>query len=176
MSATRNARQWEPVVAPVQSAYLGKRTPEALRAVVAQFDVEANPRYRKTTDGRTWCNIFCWDVTSALGCEVPHWVEKEDGTRGELNVNATVDWLTIRGPDHGWREVDERDAAAHAGQGGPALAIWRNPNPKASGHVAVLLPPRGETRIAQAGRRNFAEGTLRAGFGDHGPVRFFVHS
>jgi hypothetical protein len=158
---------WKPVRAPLQNAP-GKRSPEALRAVLAQFDVVTAKRYLPTASA-TYCNIFAWDATSALGAEIPHWV----GGR-ELNANATLGWLESSGPANGWREVDELEACGFASLGKPAVAIWRNPTGK-SGHVAVLLPPGPGTRIAQAGATNLFDAPLAQGFGKAKPIRFFAH-
>lgn len=171
MSDLCNTRRWESVDAPVRGAP-GARSPAILRAVVAQLDPAGNPRYQPGGPGVTWCNILLWDVTRALGCEVPHWL---DEPRRELNVNGTLDWLELTGPEAGWREVDERDAARRSSAGYPVVALWRNPS-GAHGHVAVLLPARaGELRIAQAGRHCLYDAPLREGFGAVQPIRFFTH-
>lgn len=172
MSGLHNIRQWEPVTAPLQNRP-GERSPSALRRVLEQFEVRTNPRYAPTATS-TYCNIYVWDCTRALYAEIPHWVE--DPKRRELNVNATMKWLEEHGKAHGWHEVDETVAVAHADIGGPAVAIWRNPNPRRSGHIAMLLPSRGRgVRIAQAGRRNLFDVTLPMGFGRVEPIRFFAH-
>lgn len=152
-----------------------RRSPEALRAVLAQFQVETSPRYRPG-DGSTYCNIFMWDATRALGCEVPHWVG-EEGDRRELNCNNTVGWLELHGPAAGWREVkDAETAGIHASAGGPALVIWRNPAPGKPGHVAMFLPSSGvEPRIAQAGARCLFDVPLDE-FGVVHGRRYFVHA
>ena len=170
-----NPRQWEPVDAPVTNPH-GKRSPHVLRAVVAQFDVLHNPRYRRTSSA-TWCNIFSWDVTRALCAEIPHWIIDPTlpAGRRELTANGTLDWLELIGPDAGWREFDARDAAEAGKDGHPTVAIWRNPTGR-SGHIAVLLPGHGdEIRIAQAGARNLYDAPLRDGFGAVQPIRFFSH-
>lgn len=173
-----NIRQWEPVEAPLRN-FEGQRDPDKLLAVVAQFEVESNPRYQATKDA-TFCNILLWDVTRALGAEIPHWVNHQGAPVGmhqgaELTCNTTIPWLKNHGKSYGWEEVDAEQASEHAAKGGPAIAIWAN---KAGpGHVAIILPPvNGHMRIAQAGRHNFFNGSLRAGFGAHGPVRFFIHA
>ena len=47
--------------------------------VINQFAVQYNPRYGEVyVDGvlkKTNCNIFVWDVTSAMGALIPHWVD-----------------------------------------------------------------------------------------------------
>lgn len=166
MSNLQNPKQWEPTDAPVKNAP-GERSPGALRAVLAQFDVAKNPRYQRTPTS-TFCNIFAWDATRALGCEIPHWVESP---RHELNVNATVEWLEIVGPEAGWKELDKLDATLCASTGRPTVAIWKNPTGK-SGHIAMLLPT---GRIAQAGAQCLFDVPLAQGFGVVKPIRFFSH-
>jgi hypothetical protein len=172
----QNTRRWEPVLAPLQNAP-GARSPEKLRAVLGQFDVAHNPRYLRTPEA-TYCNIFAWDASSALGAEIPHWIPDRTcpGGRRELNCNATLSWLEIVGPSAGWRELEIRDAAANAAEGLPTVALWKNPTGK-PGHIAMLLPGRTveELRIAQAGARNLFDAPLREGFGTVKPIRFFSH-
>ncbi len=174
--------QWRPCV-PLLCSSPDRRDPELLVQVAQQFDVERSPRYQPSA-GRTWCNIFLWDVTSALGAEVPHWVDllgkpvSPGPLARELSANATVGWLEQDGPAHGWTECDEAGARQAAREGRPAVAVWANPVPSHSGHVAVVLPdadPYDAAQIAQAGAVNFCGGPLYRGFGSIKP-RFFQHS
>lgn len=164
---------WEPCLPAVWNGP-GERSPEALRAVAAQFDVEHHPRYavRDTTgDGKpdTFCNIFLWDVTTALKASVPHW----HGGR-ELSANAVCDWLASFGNVLGWYEGNRGAAHRAAGDGMPVVAAWKNER-GGSGHVALLLPPAGdELRIAQAGKRCLWDVPLERGFGALVP-RFYLH-
>jgi hypothetical protein len=153
------------------------RSPERLREVCAQFEVEREPRYqpRDTSgDGRqdTHCDAFVGDCTRALGCEIPQW----DKGR-ELSANGMIDWLAgSRGQLYGWRRCDGRDAMRYAAAGCPVVACWRNP--AGSGHVAMVLPPGldGTLRIAQAGRRCLWDVTLADGFGRWAKdAIFFAH-
>ena len=103
----------------------------------------------------TWCNIFVWDVTCAMGAEVPHYVDEAGRTERvgegvEVTANATARWLETYGAAQGWREEGEREAARAAEAGMPALAVWHNTS--GHGHVAVVVPGRnGKLHIAQAG-------------------------
>lgn len=49
------------------------RTRATYDNVVNQFAVGSNPRYAQR-NGNTYCNIFAWDVMSAMGATLPHWV------------------------------------------------------------------------------------------------------
>lgn len=149
--------------APIQG---DPRNPSAdtYNRVIDQFDVETNPRYAQNHQGKgeTYCNIFAWDVTRAMGAEIPHYVQSVEsgipsaGTDGqELDANATNDWLNQHGADYGWREVSAEEAQALANQGYPTVASWKNPGD--IGHIAVVRP--GELtdagpEIAQAGGVN----------------------
>ena len=46
------------------------RSPEHLRQVLAQFDL-SDSRYAADKTG-TKCNIYAWDASRALSCELPH--------------------------------------------------------------------------------------------------------
>jgi hypothetical protein len=103
-----NPKRWEPLDAPIKNAP-GARSPEKLLAIAAQFDVEVNPRYERTVSS-TFCNIYAWDVTRAMGAELPHWIHDNGdiGTLGhdrETTCNSLIAWLENHGPRHGWTEV-----------------------------------------------------------------------
>ena len=56
------------------------RSPALLDRLIEQFDVENSARYTPHKHGGdTYCNIFVWDVTSALGAEIPHYVDAQTG-------------------------------------------------------------------------------------------------
>jgi hypothetical protein len=176
-----NRPRWMPVDAPATSV-AAARSPDALLAVVAQFEVASAARYQPGGHGHateTCCNIFAWDVTRALGAEVPHWVDDAGrpvaaGHGREMSANATVRWLETHGAAHGWREGTATEAEVAAASGAPVLAVWLNPD--GHGHVAVVVPAPegGGLHIAQAGASCFDSGPLAQGFGDR-PVRFFIH-
>lgn len=181
-------RQWEPVVADLRGSE-SNRAPDLLNRIVAQFDVMNQVRYAAVRDAvtqrlKTWCATFVWDVTSAMGCEIPHWIANPDQKmvgavpRVEINANKRHEWLKTEGPTFGWLQVEEGDARAHANGGCPAVASWLNET-GGPGHEAVLKPrAQGSveaTYIAQAGAHNFAYALLSAGFGSYKP-RFFIHA
>lgn len=149
-------------------------TTARLNAIIDQFNVAGHPRY-KPLAGKTFCNIFLWDFTSAMGCEIPHWMDDECkpcavGSGRETAANLII---TLLGEgEWGWRESTEPDIDANAGM--PTIACWHNPS--GPGHVAVVRP--GSTRerivVAQAGRVCAERLSLRAAFGSK-PVRFFTH-
>ncbi len=167
--------QWEPLNAP-ETNDASNRSAYNYFKVIEQFKVAESERYAR---GKvTYCNIYVWDVTRAMGAEIPHWVIKNDptgesavGPDGNFTVaredcidgnkcreeraNDLVGWLNANGKAHGWQRVDARMAQEMAGGGHPAIAIWENTDPKAPGHVAMVRPGsvgdrRGDA-ISQAG-------------------------
>ena len=153
------------------------RSPQALEQACQQFDVEHNPRYRPQA-GKTFCNIFIWDVTRALSCEIPHWVTSEGepapvGKGKELRANDMHGWFLGAGRRHGWEPCVRRETQMHAEAGQPVVALWVNPM-GGPGHVALVLDA--AFNIAQAGTRNFVGQSLLYGFGPVGTVHFFYHS
>lgn len=166
------------------------RSPSQLQAVVAQFDVEHHPRYR-SREGKTFCSTFAWDVSRAMGCELPkdygltETVTRVDSTaprdvvvKHERTINELIDWLHSGASINvGWRLCNEATAVAAAAAGKLALVLWKNPKGP-TGHVAVVMPtPAGETgtRIAQAGAKCFSFGPLHDGFPAILPLEFSCH-
>lgn len=163
---------WVPIDVPSAKLPLG---PDKHRHVLKDLQVEKSNRY-KARDGQTWCNIFLWDYTRAMGCEIPHWVNPDGSpaevSKGrELNANGIVSWLNQHGPRYGWVNADRRTAFDAAERGHVVALGWHSGSGK-PGHVAVLLP---EGTIAQAGRRNFVGETIEQGFGKL-PVQFWIQS
>jgi len=161
---------WQPASSRYTST-VGRRSADSLSQVLSQFNVESAERYRPNRNGKTYCNIFVWDATRALGCEIPHYVDKASGNPRaypdvagayELDANGTCDWLAQRGTDFGWREVSAAAAQYYANTGYPTVSAWRNESGRA-GHVAMVCPsqdgaynPKRGVTVAQAGGNNFA--------------------
>lgn len=170
--------RWLPVNAPLRGAL--PRTRGQLLAVVAQFDLEHAPRYQPER-GLTFCNIASWDITRALGAEIPHWVSPAGdavtpGKGIELSANLTLDWLQIHGARRNWTPCSRDEAADRAEGGYPTVAVWQNPRPKSPGHIAVVVPSidAGVLHVAQAGSRCFTSEPIARGFGAAIPI-FFTH-
>lgn len=168
-------QQWLAAQPPVQCP----RSAALTHILVRQFSVDRNVRYAKTTDGRTWCNIFVSDVTASMGCEIPHWVTAagrptthtdKDNQARELTANQMQDWLLEMGAKFGWRQVPHGEAIQRADAGFPTVASWKNP--KGPGHIAMVMPG---GQIAQAGAVNFSLGQLEYGFGTGKEILFFTH-
>lgn len=150
----------------------GDRSVANYSNVINQFAVANNRRFLPR-DGYTYCNIFAWDVTRAMGAEIPHWVTADGRPTGvgqgrELNANATDQWLAKHGANYGWHRVSAAEAQTLANQGKPAVAVW-NSGSGSPGHVAMVRPgtydPAEGPTIAQAGGQNYNLTTVRVGFG-----------
>lgn len=171
---------WIPWDAAGVRSDAGHRAPEALEAVVQQFDVRRCFRYQPVGN-TTYCNVFAWDVTRSMGSEVPHWVDDvgspvAPGKGRELAVNGTVLWLEHVGARYGWTSTDEYGARTAANRGEPSLVTWSNPT-GGHGHVAVVVPsPTSETLIAQAGTRCFYGLPVASGFGKDKQLLWWTHA
>lgn len=156
--------QWRPLTKMMTNAP-GDRSQESLRAVIDQFGLATSARYAPR-DGLTFCNIFSWDVTRALGCEVPHWWDA-DGKRRELTANETLR-LMRGGAFPGWQMCAPAMIADIACTGAPVLAFWLNGF--GPGHVALVAPVEvkywRDAMVAQAGRV-CGEMRIDKAFGDH---------
>ena len=173
-----------PLNAPLTNGS-GNRSAFNYFKVIEQFDVEKSARYEPGS--RTYCNIFVWDVTRAMGAEIPHWIIKKDNNGGsavdsggaytvdrkdrkEMLANETVGWLHEHGKTHGWKRIDARMAQQMANEGHPSIAIWENPDPGIPGHIAVIRPgSAGDERggaISQAGGLVLDASHIETGFTD----------
>lgn len=181
-NGTTSMSRGRPVDAPVTSD-ASSRDPRLYDSVLNQFAVGNNQRYTRTSSD-TFCNIFVWDATKAMGAEIPHWVDANGNPAAvaapgshELNANGVANWLESNGNQHGWRAVSAEEAQNWANSGKPAVAAWDS-NSSNPGHVAMVRPgeyssANGPT-IAQAGGNNFNEGTAKQGFGNRSVV-YWVH-
>ena len=66
----------------------GNRSAANYNAVLDQFSVGNNPRYARR-NGNTYCNIFVWDATRAMGAEIPHWVDQQ-GRPAEVGAREAL--------------------------------------------------------------------------------------
>jgi hypothetical protein len=162
----------------------GARDRSTYSQLIDQFAVGNNPRY-KPGDGKTYCNIFVWDVTRAMGAEIPHWVDNHGNIAvpfgsgaNEININGGVDWMKNHGvEDHGWQSVTAQQAQDAANDGRLAVVLWKNQT-GGHGHTAVVRPGELTTKgaaIAQAGAHNFNLGHVVNGFGSISSLLYFCH-
>lgn len=181
---------WIPVTPAVTNS-VGKRSVEAYNSVIDQFNVTTHPRY---TPGKyTYCNIFAWDVMSAMGVELPQRVDRQTneprlfpdvkGTT-ELNANGMAKWLENYGTQYGWVEVSAKEAQQAANRGEPTVTAWNNPG--GIGHFQVVRPTRGNDAysyntgvyVAQAGGSNFDYKTAASVYGQGkamDKIKYYTH-
>jgi len=177
---------------PAITSNESNRSAALYRQVIDQFQVETNPRYEvnKKGHGDTYCNIFMWDVTSAMGAEIPHYVDSQTGapktypdTKGasEMSANSIYNWLHEHGSNYGWFEVTPEQAQALANQGRPVVTAFKKTG---HGHVQVVCPSkdglyddkRGVT-IAQAGRNLTSYRPITSIYNASLPkVKYFAHA
>ncbi|MFA5675712.1 MAG: hypothetical protein WDA65_04235 [Christensenellales bacterium] len=156
-------------VTPAIYSFPYNRSASLYNRVIAQFSVETNPRYEVNKKGRgdTYCNIFVWDVTSAMGAEIPHYIDPKTGApmkypnvsgARELSANGTYNWLHQYGEKYGWYQVSAQEAQMLANTGRPVVASLKRSG--MSGHIQIVCPsadglydPKRGVMIAQAGRR-----------------------
>lgn len=158
---------WKPVTPGITSNAFN-RNPQLYTNVIKQFSVETNGRYEVNKNGwnDTYCNIFVWDVTKAMGAEIPHYYDPNTGAPMQypnvdgglqMTANRMHNWLFKHGEEYGWYQVSAEQAQAMANQGRPAVTVLKNNG--GHGHVQAVCPSddlsynekRGVT-IAQAGR------------------------
>ncbi len=157
------------------------RNPMVYSNVINQFAVEHNKRYAPKGND-TYCNIFVWDVTKAMGVEIPHVIDKDGNSipwksgEDEQLVTEMITWLDTHGKDKGWRKATALEAQEMANNGHPAIAIQAN---YPHGHVAVVRPGQYDEKkgpcIAQAGASNFNNTTVSVGFRSTRDVEYYVN-
>ena len=142
-----------------------------------------------TDDGKhTHCSQFAAAACDRLGI----YLLRPPEHKGTLLANAQFDWLpSAEGKAKGWSPVKDGIAAQElANRGTLAVAIFKNPDPKKSGHIAIIRPStKGDAEIksegpqvTQAGGTNMTSGTLKHGFGNHpgafrnNEIAFFSHA
>lgn len=138
-------------------------------------------------DGRhTHCSQFAAAACEKLGVYLLH--PPEHGS--VLLANAQFDWLPEKGRAKGWIPVADGVAAQdHANKGEIVVAVYKNGNPKKSGHIAIIRPgvktpeeiAKAGPDVIQAGGHNYEHATLKQGFANHpdgfakGLIRFYAH-
>ncbi len=176
---------------PAITSDIYDRDADLYRAVIEQFSVETNKRYAVNKKGKndTYCNIFVWDVTSAMGAQIPHYYDagtgqpltsQDEGAR-EMTANGIYNWLHEFGDEYGWYEVSSEEAQGLANSGRPVVTVLYNES--GHGHVQVVCPSkfgiydekRGVT-IAQAGRTLTSYGHITDIYNASLPrVSYFAH-
>jgi len=136
----------------------------------------------------THCSAFAAAVADRLGI----YLLRPPEHKQELLANAQYKWLEEDGKAKGWEEVASAiEAQARANEGELVVVVFRSPDPKKPGHIAVVRPTvmtveeldaTGPT-VIQAGRDNHVSTTVREGFKHHAGawdetgkgVKFYAH-
>ncbi|MGI6152212.1 MAG: hypothetical protein ACOYJB_00065 [Christensenellaceae bacterium] len=122
----------------------GERAADSYRAVIDQFNVELNRRYNPGGTSVVPENVFVWDVTRAMGAEIPYYINSSTGAPAAVgagtaaNANAENDWLNTYGAAYGWTKVSAEDAQRYANSGMPAVASYKSA--AGDGHMMVVSP------------------------------------
>lgn len=132
------------------------------------------------------CSAFAAAAAEKLGVYLLHPPEHS----ADLLANAQQDWLRTAGTNFGWQAVNSPlEAQQLANKGQLVVVTCKNPNPDASGHIAVVRPSIKSDaeiqaegpQIIQAGGHNYTSTSTKLGFGNHkgafekGELLYFVH-
>lgn len=169
---------------------VGNRSAKAYNNVIQQFNVETNSRYTPYKNGSTYCNIYVWDVTSAMGAEIPHRTDSNGDIADSktsnvkyMTANAMYDWLGNKGKEYGWKEVSAEEAQKYANMGCPSVAAWKNP--KGHGHIQMVVPSKDGSynqskgvAISQAGSKVIEYGYITDVYSSKrlNDIKYFVHA
>ncbi len=129
-------------------------------AIVETLNSPENPIYQKT-GGDTFCNIYAYDVVTALGGYLPRlwWtdameakiesgetqeadvaVKYDGGVTHEMRANMLNDWMNDHGSEFGWVKAASMEAAQTAANDGNIVIILAsNKVADKPGHVNVIL-------------------------------------
>ena len=139
------------------------------------------------TGKHTHCSQFAAAACDKLGIYILR--PPEHGS--VLLANAQYDWLPKEGKDKGWTPVADGVAAQDlANRGQVVVAVYQNPDPKKSGHIAIIRPGNKTPEqiaaegpdVIQAGGTNYTSTSLKRGFANHpdafpkGEIRFYAHA
>lgn len=160
---------WKAVQAPVQSQQ-AHRTKALYTRVVQQFGIRENPRYADDGPGKIRGHIFVWDVSRAMGCEIPHFLGAK-----ELTLAQTCDWVRHEGPMRGWKRALDGEAVMRANEGKMVVALPREQRIKFIAIVVPQAPPTdGSPRLMGIGLRREAAAHPRDLFGSK-PIDCYYH-
>ncbi|MBK9452546.1 MAG: hypothetical protein IPN95_24590 [Bacteroidetes bacterium] len=130
-------------------------------ALVETLDSPDNDLYA-AGDGKTYCNIYAYDMVTAMGAYLPRlwWTETTEtqikngelkdteitqkygaGVTREMNANSLNTWMRSNGKEFGWVQAASMQTAQESANSGHVVIILAsNANASKSGHVNVILP------------------------------------
>lgn len=129
---------------------------------------------REVTDNKahTHCSAFA----AAVGLKLDIYLLRPPDHSATLLANAQYDWLAGDGAAQGWKPVKTMTAAQErANEGELVVAVYKESDPKKSGHIAIVRPEvksrdaiaKEGPQIIQAGMENFNSTSLKEGFRHH---------
>lgn len=141
-----------------------------------------------TDDGKhTHCSQFAAALCEHLGV----YLLRPPEHSAVLLANAQYDWLPGKGLEAGWLPVANGAAAQDlANRGVLVVAVYKNGDPKKSGHIAIVRPGQKTAAelaeegpdVIQAGGHNYNRTSLKRGFANHptafrnGEITFYSHA
>ncbi len=173
----------KPLDAPVTNTK-EERTAINYYNILAEFRVETALRYQPK-DGKTYCNIYAWDVANAMDIILPHYLTQDlkSADAGSYYYTASANvyacFLETRGLEYGWKPVEAKEAQERANLGYMTIGVWKNTNAAVddngvsahypSGHIVLIRPqPTGSIYqkskgpyIAQAGSYNTMNANIK---------------
>ncbi len=162
-----------PILLPLVVGCVGQRSAQRTNDVTAQFNLKHDPRY-VPAEGLTFCNIWAWDFSRAMGAEVPHWVDGREMTANEYGRPGG--WFETEGQRLGWREVRSTGSVlAEVNAGNVVIAVLHNPG--GHGHITPVVPDLHRVTVANVGVQNFQRVPIEQAYGHFLPqVRYWVHA
>ena len=140
------------------------------------------------TGKHTHCSQFAAAACDRLGI----YLLRPPEHSAVLLANAQFDWLpSEEGKAKGWSPVkDGRAAQDTANRGMLVVAVYKNHDPKKSGHIALIRPSTKSAdeiksegpQVTQAGGTNRTSAPLKKGFANHpdgfakNEIRYFSHA
>ncbi len=122
--------------------------------------------------GKTHCSAFVAAACMKLGI----YILRPPEHPADMLANAQMHWLGEHGGEHGWKSVaTPAEAQALANSGVIVVVVYENPDPKKSGHIALVRPSEKSAaeieadgpQVIQAGSNNHESCSVREGFRHH---------
>jgi hypothetical protein len=150
-----------------------------------------DPTGQSLKEGDTGKHTHCSQFTAAACEKLGIYILRPPEHSAVLLANGQYDWLPNEGKSQGWTPVADGVAAQDlANRGQVVVAVYKNGDPKKSGHIAIVRPgSKTPAQIAaegpdviQAGGTNFNSASLKRGFANHpqafpkGEIKFYAHA